>query len=458
MASYVTSVSVADSATNIQSSLDNLNALVTSGLVREISQLGTPAALTVTVGQVTSDAAALGAMKNHAYSLNVTGASVSDALGLGANPALVTNAKVKSIAVIDTTDNIKDHLDALQKVGLRIKSLSQTDAATPLTVTGSQYASDKSILSKFISSDHLAVLDASAAQVHTLQADHKVISQTVKDTASNLSKNWATLQSMGSSLTSIQVSNQTADINLTVAQLSASDALLSKFADDSTHTYNLAVTGVSAADATSIASTAHLDVVDGADDGSNIVGHMDERQALNASGQLRSITVGLPQMTMDVSSFQGAQADATNGVLDKVKRGAYSLAVPGATTADVADLTANHRIASISINDTSDNIQASLDDLNHLGSRLSSIVQTDSGTALNLTQTQFDSRASVLSKLAGGYTEDLSGVTAAKAVTDARNDHVAGLAVSDNGRNIAAHWSDLLALGNSLDSVTNSDN
>jgi len=458
MASYVTSVTVQDSAVSLQSNLDNLNALVTSGLVREISQAGTPGALTITVGQVTSDAAALGAMKNHAYSLNITGASVSDVLGLGANPALGTNAKVKSIAVIDTTDNIKDHLDALQKVGLRIKSLSQTDAATPLTVTGSQYASDKSILNKFISSDHLAVLDASAAQVHTLQADHKVISLTVKDTASNLSKNWATLQSMGSSLTSIQVSNQTADINLTVAQLSASDALLSKFTDDATHTYNLAVTGVSAADATSVASTAHVDVVDLQDDGSNIVAHMDELQALNTAGQLRSITLTNQAMTMDVSAFQGAQADATNGVLDKIKRNAYHMAVTGAATADVADLTANHRIAAITVNDTSANIEAAMDDLNHLGSRLSSIVQTDSGTALNLTQTQFDSRATVLSKIAGGYAVNLTGVTAAKAVNDARNVHVTGLAVSDNGRNIAAHWSDLLALGNSLDSVSNSDN
>ena len=458
MASYVTSVSVADSATNIQSSLDNLNALVTSGLVRDISQLGTPAALTVTVGQVTSDAAALGAMKNHAYSLNVTGASVSDALGLGANPALGTNAKVKSIAIVDTTDNIKNHLDALQKVGLRIKSLSQTDAATPLTVTGAQYSADKSILNKFISSDHLAVLDASAAQSLALKADHKVISLTIKDTASNLSRNWATMQGLGSALTSVQVTNQTADINLTVAQLSSSDALLAKFADDGTHSYNLAVTGVSAADATSIASTAHVDVVDVSDDGSNIVGHMDELQALNTSGQLRSIAVALPQMTMDVSAFQGAQADATNGVLDKIKRGAYRLAVTGAGTGDIADLTANHRIASIAVTDTSANIESSLDDLNHLGSRLASITQTDSGTALNLTQTQFDSRAAVLSKIAGGYSVDLTGVTAAKAITDARNVHVAGLAVADNGRNIAAHWSDLLSLGNSLDSVTNNDN
>lgn len=458
MASYVTSVTVQDTAVNLQSNLDNLNALVTSGLVREISQAGTVTPLTINVGQVTSDAAALGAMKNHAYSLNITGASVSDVLGLGSNAALGTNAKVKSIAVVDTTDNIKNHLDALQKVGLRIKNISQTDAATPLSVTGTQYASDKAILNKFISSDHLAVLDASAAQVHTLQADHKVISLSVKDSASNLSKNWSTLQTLGSSLTSVQVSNQTADINLTVAQLSASDALLSKFTDDGSHTYNLAVTGVSAADATSVATTAHVDVVDIQDDGSNIVAHMDELQALNTAGQLRSITLANQSMTMDVSSFQGAQADATNGVLDKIKRSGYHLAVTGAATADVADLSVNRRIASIAVNDTSDNIEAAMDDLNHLGSRLSSIVQTDSGTALNLTQTQFDSRATVLSKIAGGYTVNLTGVTAAKAVNDARNVHVAGLAVSDNGRNIAAHWSDLLALGNSLDSVSNSDN
>ena len=462
MASYVTSVSVADSATAIQSNLDTLNTLVTNGLVHEIAQTGTASPLTISVAQVTSDAAALGAMKNHAYSLNVTGATVSDVLGLGSNPALGSNAKVKSIAVVDTTAAINSHLDVLQKVGLRIKSISQTDTATPLTVSGSQYSADKAVLGKFISSDHLAVLDASAAQARTIQSDHKVISLGVKDTANNLSKNWSTLQSLASSLTSIQVSNQTADINISVGQLSSSDALLAKFTDDATHTYNLAVSGVAAADAASVASTAHVDQVDIQDDGSNIVANMSDLQTLNAAGQLRSITLGTSQasqgMTMDVSAFQGDQADATNGVLDKIKRGAYHLAVTGGTTANLADLTANHRIGSITISDSSDNIESSMDALNHLGSRLTSIVQTDSGTALDLTQAQFDARAAVLSKIAGGYTVNLTSVSAAKAVTDARNVHVAGLAVSDNGRNLAAHWSDLLALGSSLDSVTKSDN
>jgi len=462
MASYVTSVTVADSASAIQSNLDNLNTLVTNGLVREIAQTGTASALTVSVAQVTSDAAALGAMKNHAYSLNVTGATVSDALGLGSNPALGTNAKVKSIAVVDTTAAINSHLDALQKVGLRIKSIAQTDAATPMTVSGSQYAADKAVLSKFISSDHLAVLDASAAQARTIQSDHKVISLSIKDSAANLSKNWSTLQSLASSLTAIQVSNQASDINITVAQLNTSDALLAKFTDDGTHSYKLAVSGVAAADAASVASTAHVDVVDIQDDGSNIVANMDDLKTLNAAGQLRSITLGSSlasqSMTMDIAAFQGSAADDTNGVLDKIKRGAYHLAVTGGTTADLSDLTANHRIGSITISDSSDNLESSMDALNHLGSRLSSIVQTDSGTALDLTQAQFDARAAVLSKIAGGYTVNLTSVTAAKAVADAKNVHVAGLAVSDNGRNLAAHWSDLLALGSSLDSVTKSDN
>ena len=462
MANYVTSVSVADTATAIQSNLNTLNTLVSSGLVREIAQTGTATALTITAAQVTSDSAALGAMKNHAYSLNVTNASVSDALGLGSNPALGTNAKVKSIAVVDTTDAINSHLDALQKVGLRIKSIAQTDPSTTMTVTGNQYAADKSVLGKFISSDHLAVLDASSAQALTARTDHKVISLSVKDSAANLSKNWATLQSMSSSLTSIQVSNPSADINITVAQLNGSDALLSKFTDDADHTYNLAVTGVAASDAASVASTAHVDVIDVQDDGSHIVSSMDDLKTLNASGQLRSITLNSTlagqSMTMDVSAFQGSDADATNGVLDKIKRAAYHLTVTGGTTSDLADLAANHRIGSMTISDSSDNIESSMDALYHLGSRLASIDQTDSGTALNLTQSQFDARSTVLSKINGGYSVDLTGVTAAKAVSDARNVHVAGLAVTDNGRNIAAHWSDLLSLGNSLDSVTKNDN
>ena len=101
-------------------------------------------------------------IKNHGYTLAITNASVSDVLGLNLQPALSANAKVKAIAIVDTTDNIANNLDALQRVGLRIKSIAQTDAATPLEITGTQYKNDKAVIGKIITSDLLAVMDASA--------------------------------------------------------------------------------------------------------------------------------------------------------------------------------------------------------------------------------------------------------------------------------------------------------
>ncbi|HEY4185490.1 MAG TPA: hypothetical protein VGP07_10495 [Polyangia bacterium] len=459
--SYVTSMTVSDSSANIQNNLDRLQTAATAGTVTEIAQVGPAANLSITTSQLTADSTALGLIKNHAYTLAITNATVSDVLGQGSAPALAANAKIKSIAITDTTDNIHSNLDALQKVGLRIKSIAQTDAATPMTITGNQYNNDKLVLGKFITADHLAVLDASASQTRLLHADAKVVSVAVNDTAANLSKNWALLQSLTSSLTSVNVSNSSAAIGVTAAQLADSTTLLGKFTDDSSHTYHLAVSGVTAANAATMATTDHVDNVAISDSAANVVANMADLQSVNAAGKLKSITVGTTlatmSMTMDVSALQGSQQAATQGVLDKITHAAYHLAITGAAASDLTDLAANRRVAAITVSDTSANISSSLNTLYHLGGRLTSIEQTDAGTAFALTQGQFDSRSGVLAKISGGYTANLTGVTAAKATADAKNVHVGAMDVSDTGRNIIAHWTDLRALGTNLSSISKSD-
>jgi hypothetical protein len=163
-------------------------------------------------------------------------------------------------------------------------------------------------------------------------------------------------------------------------------------------------------------------------------------------------------MTMDVSRMQGDQLTATQGVLDKIKGHNYTLAVTGVATSAVGDLAGNKRVVSVVVSDSSDNIESALGALHQLGSRLSRIDQTDAGAALDLTQTQMDAQSTVLSKISGGYTANLTGVTAAKATADAQNAHVANIAVADTGRNILAQWTKLRAIGANLSSVTQSDN
>jgi hypothetical protein len=459
LAAYVTSASVADSRTNIQSHLDDLQAAATSGVLHEIVQTGVAGNLTITATQLANDQTALGKIKNQAYSLAITNASVSDVLGLGASPALSTNSKVKAISIVDTTDAIGGRLDDLQRVGLRIKSITQTDVAEHLTVTGDQYQHDKLVLGKFITADMLDVIDASAAQAKALAADHKVLTADIQDTASSISRNWSLLQNLTDSLTSVQVTDDQNAIRVTADQFAGSDTLLGKFSDTAQHSYKLAVTQVSAGTATAVASAHNVDSVEVSDTSANVVANLGALETLAGQNKLTSVTLTTPQtaMSMDVTRLQDAAGTATQDVLDLVKGGNYRLAVTGAATSDVADLASNKRIVSFTINDSSANITSGLDALYHLGSRLGKIQQTDTGTVFELTQTQMDSRSSVLAKVDGGYTANLTAVTAAKAISDAKNLHVGQVTVADSGRNILAHWSDLLSLGTTLNSINKSD-
>jgi hypothetical protein len=460
LASYVSSFSVADSSSNIQRYLDNLQTLASDGILNEITQTGNPGNLTITSAQLAADQTALDKIKNHAYTLAITNASVSDVLGLDSQPALSANAKVKAISIVDTTDAIGSNLDDLQRVGLRIKSITQTDAETPMTITGEQYAHDKVVLGKIISSDFLAVIDASAAQAKALAADQKVVTVEIQDTASNISRNWALLDRLSDSLTSVQVTDQENAIRLTSAQFAAGSTLLSKFTDTLDQSYKVEVTNASAGTALAVANSHNVDSVDVADIASNLTSNMEDLQTINGLGKLNSISLSSPRaaMSMDVSRLQGDELAATQGVLDKIKGHNYTLAVTGVTTSAVGDLATNKRVVSVTISDSSDNIESALSTLHQLGSRLNKIEQTDVGTAFDLTQTEMESHGSVLSKIAGGYSANLTGVTAAKAAADALNMHVAGIAVSDTGRNIQAHWQELLAIGTSLDSINQSDN
>lgn len=452
--SYVTSISVSDTVGAIQRNIDNLQSLAAGGILQEIVQTGAAGHLTLTVDQLADDQAALDLIKNRGYTLAVTGATVSDALGLDSNPAIADNVRVKSIAIVDTTDNIADNLDALQRIGLRIKSIAQTDEETPLEITGAQYKLDSLVLGKITTSDILAVMDASASQARALTADARVVTATVQDTASNISRNWALLQRL-TDLTDIQVTDDANPIRLTADQVAGSQELLGKFSGS----YNLVVTKVSASAALATSALTNVQSVEISDTGANLVANMDDLQTLDAAGGLQAIVLSNPTVpiAIDMSRLQGDQLAATQSVLEKIKGGSYKLAVEGAATSDLAALASNNHVASIAVRDDSTNIAASLNTLYTLGSRIKTIQQTDSGTALSLTQTQLDTRGTVLAKIAGGYRVDLTNATAAKALADARNLHVGNITVSDTAAHIAANWAKLSSLGNALVAIEVSD-
>jgi len=456
---YVTSITVSDSSASIQKKLDDLQALVSSGALRQIVQTGAAATLKITAAQLTADAAALDAIKNHAYSLAITDASVSDTLGLDSQTALTANAKIKSIDVKDTTDAIETNLDALQRVGLRLKSISQTDTDTPLTVTGDQYTQDAKALGKIVTSYQLDVIRAAAAQTSLLAANQKVVTISVADSAANISKKWSLMQRLVDSLTSVEVSDSANAITITGDQLAQSEDLLAKFDDDTDHTYKLAVTGVNAGSARAAADVNHVESVDVADTAANVAANLDDLQSINELGLLKSVAlIGKNlSLSMDAARLQSDQLTATQSVLSKIVGGNYGLAVTGVAMTALNDLASNSHVVSLQVGASSDQIEANLDSLYQLGKKVTSIQQSDSGEALDVTQASFESRASVLAKIEGGYTVNLTGVAANKAYLDALNGHVAKIDVADSGKNLLANWDSLRSVGDTLNGLSKTD-
>jgi hypothetical protein len=149
-------------------------------------------------------------------------------------------------------------------------------------------------LAKIITSDFLAVIDASASQTKALAADHKVVTIGIQDTASNLTRNWNLLENLADSLTSVEVSDQANAITLTSDQFGAGGTLLGKFTDTLGQSYELDVTNVSAGTALTVANAHNVDSVEVSDTAANLVLGMDDLQTLNGQGELKSITLSGP--------------------------------------------------------------------------------------------------------------------------------------------------------------------
>ena len=441
------------------SNLDSLQTLASNGILREIVLSGTSGNLSLTAAKLSSSRTALDKIKNHAYTLSVTQASVSDTLGLGSQPALTANTKIKAIAITDTTDAIADHLDSLQQVGLRLKSITQTDPTQSFTLTGSQAEQDKVVLGKIITSYDLAVINASAKQASALSSNHRIISLAIKDTAANISAKWSLLQGLSDSLTKVDVSDPNSAIRLTASQLSSSDALLSKFTDTAQQSYKLAVSSVTAGNALAVARLHNVETIAINDTAEHVGSSLADLVTLNGQSQLKGITLTNPKssITLEASQLVGDALTSNQAIFDKIKGGSYQLTATGATSADLASLADNTRVVSVAARDSSDNLAASLDTLDRLGSRLKTISQTDSGTALDLTQTQLESRSSVLGKITGGYTVNLTGVKTNKLLLDAANAHITSITLEDTGANLASHWNAMRLLGSRLTSVSKSD-
>ncbi|POZ52330.1 hypothetical protein [Methylovulum psychrotolerans] len=159
---HVTSITVVDSAANINAHLSGLAANLgkLSGIT--FTDTTTPT-LTIAASQYRADTWVLAKVSAASpYHLAVTGASYANFA------AEVGNTHITSIAVVDSAANINAHLAGLETNLAKLSSITLTDATTPtLTLIGSQTAADMGALNA-IQSPYLLSVNASASYLNTL--------------------------------------------------------------------------------------------------------------------------------------------------------------------------------------------------------------------------------------------------------------------------------------------------
>jgi hypothetical protein len=441
-------VAVVDTAANIESNLDGLNA--DANISSITVQGGGAPVITVTAAQAAQDAPALGKLANATVDI-VNTDNISVAEFLSEQPAI--DSIGATFSILDTAANVDSNLAVLTADPTLLSAITLTDSGVPtLTLTAAQ-----------------TLTLQNAVTLGTVVNPSYAIE--ITDTAAAISTDFAALSAVPQ-ISSITLSDLgVPTLSLTVAQL-AHSALFGKITNAS---YNLSIN----------------------DTASNIANDLD---SLNTDSQVGSIVVNdSDRAYMDLTV---AQVLGDTVALGKIANATYSIAVIDSAdniAANIDALSANDHIVqvashdpipltvakamendsllrngSISFNnsgvlpvpvaivDTATNVAAVLGSLNR-DAGIVSITLTDSGTpVLNLTAAQAASDTTALGEIVGPYTINIVQGPAAVSVADllanqATLDAAGDIVISDVAENIAENF-DALNEDWHVESLTLTDN
>jgi hypothetical protein len=349
------------------------------------------AAVTLTARQVVSDAEAIGKLQN-------------------------ADGSPPGIAITDTAANVAANLDTLQALAdqRELASITLTDGGTPtLTITASQLAIDALALADITSPFDLAVTGVAAANAAAVDGsvigNGRVTSVAVLDTAADVAANLDTLQALGVSLASITLADPvppTPTLTITTAQLASDAGALEAI----TSPFDLAVTGVAAANAATVEGTVvgngTVTSVAVFDTAANVATNLDALQALAAAGELAAITLTdalPPTLTLSYSQLL-TDARALSDIVSL-----YSISVPDVPAANALRAGLFPGVSSVAVSDTAADVALNLDTLQALADQreLASITLTDEGTpTLFITAAQLANDGAALADIASPYTLD----------------------------------------------------
>ena len=164
------------------------------------------------------------------------------------------NPKSAPVSIVDTSTNISKNFDALQKLGEKLKTVTQIGPTSALTITADQYAFSALLLSKMVGGYTLSITKASSAQLTAMASNSKITAIAISDTASNLSNKFSDLTNLSSKISAITQIGGNSAITISAQQYQAGSPTLAKFVSP----YTLSLKAVNTGSLASFASNSKI--------------------------------------------------------------------------------------------------------------------------------------------------------------------------------------------------------
>jgi hypothetical protein len=437
---HVTAIKVTDTASSVSAALDDLQ---TNAKVAGIGITGT-GLLTVSSGQLTSDAGALGKINSN-YKLNVKDVDADAATAL-----MSSNSHINSITVFGTATQLANDVAGLSALGSKITSVTQTNA-TAIGLTASQWGTYQDVLRKITGGCSVNLSEVSATSAIKLAADPRVQNMSITDTAGAINNQWNNLLALGGQISALHPSDSSPSLTLKVSQWQSSSTLLGRISGD----YALSITGVSASQVSDVLVDTHVVSMDVTDTAAHISNQLDTLQTaitdhVNVSFKLH---IADPIHPINLIATQLTDDADVLGVI----QGNYNLAIANSLAAQATTIAQNSHVSSVGVNDTGAHVIGQLANLNGLGNKLQSITLSDGSSNHSMSLTQWIGNKNIWDKVAGGLHVSVSQVPAAQTSTLLLDSRVSNVSVSDSAAHIAASLDTLQALGTGLASITAND-
>jgi hypothetical protein len=453
----ITRFTVADTAANVSSNLDLLEAH--SNRISTIT-LTDNAPLSITATQLIADAKALLKIPG-SYTITLTGTTTVAQLFAG-NPTLVLKLTAP-FAVGDTAATISGNIDALQAATSQVASIVVTDTGVPVSVTLAQLSADAPTLRKltgtYVTALSSVVTVAQLAAVTPTLAALVTAGFAVSDTAAHVTAALVSLESLAGEIASIVLTDTTPVLSLTAAQLIANSPVLLEIAEP----YQITLSGTAtAAQAVATSPALVANVTAGfavSDTSANVVTRLAGLETYAASITSIAFTDTSPVLTLT-----SAQLIADAPVLLKITS-SFSI-TPSGTATSVQAIGTDPRLAArlthgLAISDTSSNVITNLAALEAVAATVTSIVLTDATPALSLTGAQLIADAPILLKITSTHTIVVAGPATAAQAALMKNPLFALITtftVADTAANVSSNLDLIEAHSRRISTITLTDN